>query len=96
MKPIALMAYPIQNSSMMGCVVLDPFLGSGSTLMACEQTGRICYGVELEEKFVDVIVNRYMEQKGSTDDIKVIRNGVTISYADLMKEGDANEAVDLP
>ena len=39
MKPIALMAYPVQNSSMMGCVVLNPFLGSGSTLMACEQKG---------------------------------------------------------
>lgn len=83
MKPIALMAYPIQNSSMMGCVVLDPFLGSGSTLLACEQTGRICYGIELDEKFVDVIVNRYMEQKGSGEDVYVIRNGVTIKYSDL-------------
>ena len=45
---------------------------------------------------MDVIVNRYMEQKGSADDIKVIRNGVTISYEKLMKEGDASEAVDLP
>ncbi len=96
MKPIALMAYPVQNSSMMGCVVLDPFLGSGSTLMACEQTGRICYGVELEEKFVDVIVNRYMEMKGSADDVFVIRNNVKISYRDLGKEGEANETADLP
>ena len=83
MKPIALMAYPIQNSSMMGCVVQDPFLGSGSTHLACEQTGRICYGIELDEKFVDVIVNRYMEQKGSGEDVYVIRNGVTIKYSDL-------------
>ena len=96
MKPIALMAYPVQNSSMMGCVVLDPFLGSGSTLMACEQTGRICYGVELEEKFVDVIVNRYMEMKGSADDVFVIRNNVKISYRDLGKEGEANATADLP
>ena len=58
MKPIALMAYPIQNSSMSHCIILDPFLGSGSTLMACQQTGRICYGIELDEKFVDVIVRR--------------------------------------
>lgn len=57
MKPVALMAYPIQNSSMSHCIVLDPFLGSGSTLMACQQTDRICYGIELDEKFVDVIVN---------------------------------------
>lgn len=96
MKPIALMAYPVQNSSMMGCVVLDPFLGSGSTLMACEQTGRICYGVELEEKFVDVIVNRYMEMKGSADEVFVIRNNVKIPYWDLGKEGEANATADLP
>lgn len=96
MKPIALMAYPIQNSTMMGCVVLDPFLGSGSTLMACEQTGRICYGVELEEKFVDVIVNRYMEMKGSADDIYVIRNNMKISYQNLGKEVSYNENADLP
>ena len=59
MKPVALLAYPIQNSSMRGCVVLDPFLGSGSTLMACEQTGRICYAMELDPKFCDVIRKRY-------------------------------------
>ena len=96
MKPIALMAYPVQNSSMMGCVVLNPFLGSGSTLMACEQTGRICYGVELEEKFVDVIVNRYMEMKGSADEVFVIRNNVKIPYWDLGKEGEASATADLP
>lgn len=96
MKPIALMAYPIQNSSMMGCVVLDPFLGSGSTLLACEQTGRICYGIELDEKFVDVIVNRYMEQKGSGEGVFVQRDGVKIKYSDLMKEGGPYETADLP
>ena len=87
MKPIALMAYPIQISTMMGCTVLDPFLGSGSTLMACEQTGRVCYGVELDEKFVDVIVNRYMESVGSAESISVIRAGQTITYEDLMRGG---------
>lgn len=64
MKPVALMAYPIQNSSMSHCIVLDPFLGSGSTLMACQQTNRICYGIELDEKFVDVIVKRYISEWG--------------------------------
>ena len=96
MKPVALMAYPVQNSTMMGCVVLDPFLGSGSTLMACEQTGRVCYGIELEEKFVDVIVNRYMEAKGSAEDIFVLRDNMKISYQQLMKEGGYNESNDLP
>lgn len=55
MKPIALMAYPVQNSSMMGCVVLNPFLGSGSTLMACEQTGRICYALEWGKKALFIV-----------------------------------------
>ena len=58
MKPIALLAYPIMNSSMSNAVVLDPFGGSGSTLIACEQSDRICYTVELDEKFCDVIVAR--------------------------------------
>ena len=96
MKPIALMAYPIQNSCMSNCIVLDPFLGSGSTLIACEQTGRICYGIELDEKFVDVIVNRYIEQRGSLEDIFVLRNNMKISYQKLGKEVVYNETADLP
>lgn len=84
MKPIQLMAYPIQNSSMRGTVVLDPFLGSGSTLIACEETGRICYGIELDEKFVDVIVKRYFEATGDQS-IKVMRDGKEIKYADLVE-----------
>lgn len=51
---------------MSNCIVLDPFLGSGSTLIACEQTGRICYGIELDEKFADVIVNRFVEAVGDS------------------------------
>lgn len=86
MKPLALMAYPIQNSSMSNCIVLDPFLGSGSTLIACEQTGRICYGVELEEKFMDVIVRRYIEQVGGSDGVFVIRDGEKLPYSDVSDE----------
>ncbi|CBR26898.1 hypothetical protein [Streptococcus phage phi-SsUD.1] len=79
MKPIPLMAYPIQNSSMRGTIVLDPFLGSGSTLIAADQTGRVCYGIELDEKFVDVIVKRYIESTGN-DNVTVLRDGQTLTF----------------
>ena len=83
MKPIPLLAYPIGNSSMANSVVLDPFGGSGSTLIACEQTDRICRTIELDEKFCDVIVNRYIEQVGSADDVSVLRDGRTYSYEEV-------------
>lgn len=83
MKPVALMAYPIQNSCMSNCIVLDPFLGSGSTLIACEETNRICYGIELDEKFADVIVKRYIETKGNADGVFLLRDGQKIPYADV-------------
>lgn len=83
MKPVALMAYPIQNSSMSNCIVLEPFGGSGSTLIACEQTNRICYAVELDEKFVDVIVKRYIETVGSGDGVFLIRDGVKYPYQEV-------------
>lgn len=60
----------------------DPFLGSGSTLIAAEETGRICYGIELDEKFVDVIVWRYMEATGK-DDVFVIRDGKKIPVSEI-------------
>ena len=83
MKPVPLVAYPILNSSMTGCIVLDPFGGSGSTLIACEQTGRVCHTVELDEKFCDVIVKRYIEQAGGTENVFLIRNGVKTAYVDV-------------
>lgn len=91
MKPVALMAYPIQNSSLSNCIVLDPFLGSGSTLIACEQTGRISYGIELDEKFVDVIVNRYIEAVGSTENVYLYRDGVKLPYAEVPKPERVND-----
>ena len=86
MKPIALMAYPIQNSSISHCIILDPFLGSGSTLMACQQTGRICYGIELDEKFVDVIVRRYISEYGDAG-VLVLRGDKKIPYAEVADDG---------
>jgi len=86
MKPVPLLAYPIRNSSMANSVVLDPFGGSGSTLIACEQTDRICLTIELDEKFCDVIVKRYIEQAGSDDGVYVVRDGRKIPYSELVKE----------
>lgn len=80
MKPVALVAYPVLNSSLANCIVLDPFGGSGSTLIACEQTDRICYTIELDEKYCDVIVKRYIEQVGSAEDVFLLRNGVKSEY----------------
>ena len=83
MKPVALVAYPILNSSLMNCIVLDPFGGSGSTLIACEQTERICHTIELDEKYWDVIVKRYIEQVGNSDGVFLLRNDSEFRYCDL-------------
>ncbi|MFQ7139871.1 site-specific DNA-methyltransferase [Evtepia sp.] len=92
MKPIALMAYPIQNSCMSNCIVLDPFSGSGSTLIACEQTNRICYGIELDEKFVDVIIARYIEQTGDADSVFLLRGGEKLPWSEVPKPQTGGEA----
>ena len=72
-KPLDLLAYPIGNSSQVNSIVLDTFGGSGSTLMACEQAGRICYTMELDEKYASVILRRYVDDTGDTDNVYVIR-----------------------
>ena len=90
MKPVALVAYPIQNSSMSNCIVLDPFGGSGSTLIASEQTNRICYTIELDEKYADVIVKRFLEQVGNPESVFLLRDGVKHHYNNIA-EVDANE-----
>lgn len=58
-KPIELATKAIINSSKQSDLVLDPYMGSGSTLIACEQTNRVCYGMELDPRYVDVIVQRW-------------------------------------
>ena len=89
MKPVPLIAYPIMNSSMSNCIVLDPFGGSGSTLIACEQTKRICYIVELDEKYCDVIVKRFIEQAGTDGSVSLVRDGKTHKYSELEVAADA-------
>ena len=83
MKPVPLLAYPIANSSMSNTLVLDPFGGSGSTLIACEQTDRSCFTIELDEKYCDVIVKRYIEQVGTSENVSVERDGKTYAFNEL-------------
>ena len=85
-KPLDLLSYPLGNSSQENAIVIDNFGGSGSTLMACEKTNRICYTMELDEKYASVILRRYVEDTGDSDGVYVIRNGERIPYADLVKE----------
>ena len=85
-KPLDLLAYPIRNSSQENAIVIDTFGGSGSTLMACEQTNRICYTMELDEKYASVILRRYVEDVGNADNVFVIRGDVRIPYTELVKE----------
>ena len=80
-KPVPLIAYLVQQSTQVNGIVLDGFLGSASTLIACDQIGRICYGVELEPKFVDVAVRRYMSLHGeNADDMLLLRDGKEYTY----------------
>ena len=90
-KPVPLMVYLIKQCTQTNGLVLDGFLGSATTLIACEQIDRTCYGIELEPKFVDVAVVRYLQYKNSdSSDVYVIRNGEKIPYSDLVKEVDAS------
>ena len=84
MKPVTLMSYPIKNSTMTNGIVLDPFLGSGSTLIACMETDRVCRGIELDPKFVDVIVKRAIQENGGRyDDVYVIRDGQKLKFEEV-------------
>ena len=79
MKPIPLLAYPIKNSSAPNSIVLDLFGGSGSTLMACEQTDRICRTMELDPRYATAIVMRFANDYG-TENIRLLRNGEELPY----------------
>lgn len=89
-KPLDLLGYPICNSSQENAIVLDAFGGSGSTLMACEQTDRICFMCELDEKYASVILRRYVEDTGDTENVFVERGGEKFPYSALVKEVEAD------
>ncbi len=77
MKPVALVERAIRNSSKSRDIVLDPFVGSGSTLIACEKTGRQARLIELDPKYCDVIVQRWQALSGGT----AVLDGGGRSYA---------------
>jgi len=83
MKPIPLIAKLIENSSLKDGLVLDIFCGSGTTLIACEQTNRVCFGMEISEKYCDVIVQRYIKFKGNSEDVYLLRDGQKIAFAEV-------------
>lgn len=82
MKPVGLIAYLIQNSSKSGHIVADFFSGSGTTIMACEQTDRICFAMELDPVYVDQDVRRFFNYKNS-EDIRLLRNGKEYQWNEL-------------
>ena len=73
-NPVRRSARLVKNSSRQGDIVLDTFGGSGSTLITCQQLGRRCYTMELDPKYADVIIKRYMKFTGATQ-VEVIRDG---------------------
>ena len=86
MKPIPLLAYPIKNSTAPNAVVLDTFGGSGSTLIACEETDRVCYTTELDPKYASVIVERFkLHQNGDVLQIRCVRDGRELTYEEAFR-----------
>lgn len=82
MKPIAVVSRAVKNSSKEKDGVLDLFGGSGSTLIACEQLNRKCFMMELDEHYCDVILQRYINFKGSDADVFLLKDGKKIPYSE--------------
>ena len=84
MKPVKLFAYQVSNNTKGEDVVLDLFGGSGTTIIACEQLNRKCYTMELDPKYCDVIIKRYIELKGSDADVyRIEEDGERTSWKDI-------------
>jgi DNA modification methylase len=82
MKPVALLAYPIRNSSLPGQIVADFFSGSASTLIACRQIDRICYAMEIDPKFVSASVLRFINL--FDDPVRLIRDGKLFAHPETL------------
>ena len=93
MKPIPLLAYPIKNSSAPNGVVMDLFGGSGSTLIACEETGRVCRTSELDPRYASVIVERFLlHENGDASRIRCLRDGRELTYGEALQAAKPDEA----
>jgi len=90
-KPLDLLGYPLKNSSQENAIVIDTFGGSGSTLMACHGLNRICYTMELDEKYASVILRRYVDDTGDAEGVYCMRNGEKIPYSDLVKKVESKD-----
>lgn len=86
MKPVALFSYQLQNNTKEEDAVLDLFGGSGTTLIACEQTNRKCFMMELDEKYATVIIKRYIELTKNEGEVYVMRGDKKINYTELAKD----------
>lgn len=77
-KPVPLISYLMKNSSRPKDLVIDLFGGSGTTLIAADETDRTCFTMEIDEKYASAIVRRYVKARGNTDDVFVVRGGEQI------------------
>jgi DNA modification methylase len=87
-KPIAMVADAILDCSVRGDIVLDPFLGSGTTLMAAERVGRICHGIEIDPLYVDVAIRRWQKHTGE----RAIHSETGKSFDEIAAEGETKNA----
>ena len=82
-KPVPLISYLMKNSSRPKDLVIDLFGGSGTTLIAAEETDRTCFTMEIDEKYASAIVRRYVKARGNTDDVFVVRGGDRIKATEI-------------
>ena len=93
-KPVELMRRPILNHLRRGELVYEPFLGSGTTLAAAELTERVCYGIELDPKYVDVVIQRWQQLSGE----QATLDGDARTFDEIAQErgGSRQAAADIP
>ncbi|GHU53727.1 adenine methyltransferase [Clostridia bacterium] len=86
MKPLDLLAYPLKNSTAANAIVLDVFSGSFSTGMTCEQLNRVCYAMEIDERYASASIKRFIAEYGA-DGVTVERNGKILTFTEVTENG---------